>query len=189
MDAGRRRTAYLGKGVVLVGIAGAACVLAVGAVLSQVSAPPASSAGGPQLSAAERSARDVVARNDLAAVKERSPYPTRLPSGPPAGYLYDRVIWDPARPEQGFSIWMRRPGDERQWIHMIESPAIPADPKNTLRRPELTAVELQNGRWMAMRKPDAPWRGLWIFAAVRDGVQIEVDGTDRSAVEVVAGAL
>ena len=126
---------------------------------------------------------------DLAQVGASAGFHARLPVGPPSGYYYEHVVWEPAHPERGLAIWMQRLNATDRGIHIIEAPNVPTAAKNTLNLPNLTPVGLANGRWMVLQKPDEPYRGLWIYATVLNGVHIEVDGADRSLVELIAGHL
>lgn len=180
----------VGGRTILLAAASMACVLAVGVLVSSGAGAMVRNVGSDSsLSPEEQSARDKEARRQLAEIARKAPFHARLHISVPSGYLYDRVIWEPAHPERGFSVWMRQVISDGRTIHIIEAPEMPNAPKNTLRLPSLKPVDLQNGRWMVLQKPDEPWRGLWIFVTVFDGVHIEVAGADRTAVESVAGGL
>lgn len=141
------------------------------------------------MSQAELQALDTTARNDIVEVKGSIRFHGRFPPGLPAGYYYTHVVFERGHPEQGFAIWMQEANASDRGIHIIEAPEVPNAAKDTLNLPNLVPVPLRNGTWMTMQKPDDPWRGLWIYAIVLDGVHIEVDGADRTLVQSVAASL
>lgn len=186
-----RSSREAGGAIIVGGLAALTGVLVLVAVTHAAGASqtPPVPVSAPQLSAGERAMRDSSARQDMANIATTSTFHTRLPAAPPAGYIYDHVTWDPAHPEQGFAIWMQPVASDVRGIHITEAPDVPTAAKDTLKLSGLTPVNLQNGRWMAIQKPDEPWQGLWIYATVLDGVHIEVDGMDRGTVSSVAGGL
>jgi len=168
----------------------AGCVLLAMSMLAKSTVTAANpNPSPPTLSQAELQALDANARHYLLEIAAQTNFHARLPVAPPTGYYYEHINWEPAHPEYGFSIWMQRLNATDRGIHIIEAPDVPTASKNTLNLPNLLPVDLPNGRWMVLQKQDQPWLGLWIYASVRDGVHIEVDGLDRSLVESVAGQL
>jgi hypothetical protein len=143
----------------------------------------------PGLSQAQLLDLDTAARKDLQEVASKVRFHARFPLAPPTGFYYSHVVFELGHPERGFAVWMERPGAADRGIHIIEAPDVPDAAKNTLSLPNLVAVTLPNGTWMTLQKADDPWKGLWIYATVMDGVHIEVDGADRGLVESVAGSL
>lgn len=174
----------------LMGLWGVAvCAFAVTLAFANLGATAATPNQSPAMSQGELQALDRQARGDLVAVAAATRFHKRLPVAPPSGYLYEHVMWEPAYPEHGFSIWMQRLDATDRGIHIIEAPEVGSASKNTLKLPNLKPISLSNGTWMVLQKQDQPWQGLWIYAAVLDGVHIEVDGANRTIVESVAASL
>src|SRR2546423_10217329 len=167
----------------------AASLVAIFSTSSQLGLGAATPSPQPGLSQAQLQDLDAAARMDLAQVASSVRFRARFPAAPPAGYYYSHIVYETAHPERGFAIWMEMPGASDRGIHIIEAPDIPSAAKNTLNLPNLLPVALKNGTWMVLQKGDDPWKGLWIYAIVLDGVHIEVDGPDRALVASIAGSL
>lgn len=175
--------------LILVCLAAACAVLGVTITSSGLSLGANSPPSGPALSQTEVQDLDTKARQDLLEVRSMVHFHARFPEAPPSGYYYTHVVFDRGHQEHGFAIWMQEPGSSDRGIHIIEAPNLPGSSKDTLTLPNLSPIALPNGTWMTLQKPDEPWRGLWIYAIVLNGVHIEVDGANRTLVESVAGSL
>lgn len=125
----------------------------------------------------ERAARDQMARQELLSLQGASQFTVRLPSILPAGFTYDRVMWDSSNPEHGFAVWFLGPdGSAGYGLQLIEAPFVRGAPKDTLNLPGLTPMSLQSGNWQMLQKADDPGKGLWILVTIQNGLHIEVDG-------------
>jgi hypothetical protein len=132
----------------------------------------------------ERAARDQLARQALLSIQATSAFAVRLPASLPAGYTYDRVMWDSSRPEVGFAAWLAGPDSTTPPVQLLEAPYVAGAPKSTLNLPGLTPLALVSGSWQMLQKSDQPGKGLWILVSVQSGVQIEVDGPPTAAVAI-----
>lgn len=141
------------------------------------------------MSSAEILARSTIARGDLRRAVVAAPFRARVPTADPTGYQLLLVNWEPGRPDRGFAVWFVSDDQQHYTLHLLEAPEVPGARKDVLKEPTLQAVRLSNGDWHSMQKPTQPWQGLWIYAIVLDGVHVEIDGSDRQAVENLAGSL
>jgi hypothetical protein len=166
--------------IVLAAVTAATLAVLISVSTSGAASPPPS----PRVSQAERASRDSSARGELGRIQTVSAFGVRVPASLPSGYTFDRVIWDPAKPQNGFDAWLLGPDPSVRDVHIVEAPAVANASKNTLALPGLIPVTLRSGTWHALQKPQEPWKGMWIFAIVQNGVHIEVDGPRQAAIAV-----
>lgn len=163
-------------------------LIGVFAAVSSVGASEPTPPGSATISAAEREARAMMARQQLMDIQKTVTFKARFPSSVPAGYAYDRVIWDSGKSNSGFEVHLVGTNSTVPDAKFIEAPAVTGAYEDTLTLPGLVPVALSSGSWMAYQKPENPWKGMWILTTIQDGVHMEVDGP-RDIAMAIAGQM
>lgn len=131
----------------------------------------------------ERDALDQLTRNQIAQMSARLAYHPLLPTVLPTGFTYAHLSWD-GDPHHGFNLFVSSAGQSRA-IHLLEGRGpVPAGSKDTkiAFAASLKPATIAGTEWLAMQKPDEPWRGSWIFVTDTRGFRLEVDGLAPPAV-------